>query len=60
MFFQALESSSTWVVEFCDEEEKVTWLKGLIQATYQASVCSKIFFFFFITVCIIHPLGAYY
>jgi hypothetical protein len=38
IFFQALESSSTWVVEFHDEEEKVTWLKGLIQATYQASV----------------------
>ncbi|XP_059444630.1 uncharacterized protein LOC132176414 [Corylus avellana] len=34
---KALESSSTWVVEFHDEEEKVTWLKGLIQATYQAS-----------------------
>ncbi|XP_062178337.1 uncharacterized protein LOC133883124 isoform X2 [Alnus glutinosa] len=34
---KALESSSTWVVEFRDEEEKVTWLKGLIQATYQAS-----------------------
>jgi hypothetical protein len=38
IFFQALESSSTWVVGFHDEEEKVTWLKGLIQATYQASV----------------------
>jgi hypothetical protein len=36
--FQALESSSTLVVEFRDEEEKATWLKGLIQATYQASV----------------------
>ncbi|KAG2726780.1 hypothetical protein I3760_01G128300 [Carya illinoinensis] len=34
---KALESSSTWVVLFSNEEEKVIWLKGLIQATYQAS-----------------------
>ncbi|XP_017974971.1 PREDICTED: uncharacterized protein LOC18603726 [Theobroma cacao] len=34
---KALESSSTWVIEFRGEEEKVTWLRGLIQATYQAS-----------------------
>ncbi|CAK7326271.1 unnamed protein product [Dovyalis caffra] len=34
---QALESSSTWVLEFRDDEEKACWLKGLIQATYQAS-----------------------
>ncbi|KAL5541456.1 hypothetical protein UlMin_009166 [Ulmus minor] len=34
---KALESSSTWILEFRDEEEKATWLKGLIQATYQAS-----------------------
>lgn len=34
---KALESSSTWVLQFRDEEGKVTWLKGLIQATYQAS-----------------------
>lgn len=34
---KALESSSTWVIEFRDEEEKTTWLKGLVQATYQAS-----------------------
>ncbi|XVF38939.1 hypothetical protein REPUB_Repub20aG0145800 [Reevesia pubescens] len=34
---KALESSGTWVIEFRGEEEKTTWLKGLIQATYQAS-----------------------
>ncbi|KAJ8767440.1 hypothetical protein K2173_017484 [Erythroxylum novogranatense] len=34
---QALESSNTWVLEFHDEGEKATWLKRLIQATYQAS-----------------------
>ncbi|XP_057959044.1 uncharacterized protein LOC131151699 [Malania oleifera] len=34
---KALESSSTLVVEFQDEEEKATWLKGLTQATYRAS-----------------------
>ncbi|XP_040944166.1 uncharacterized protein [Gossypium hirsutum] len=34
---KALESSGTWVIEFQGEEEKVTWLRGLIQATYQAS-----------------------
>ncbi|GMI70230.1 hypothetical protein like AT1G48090 [Hibiscus trionum] len=34
---KALESSSTWVIEFRGEEEKITWLRGLIQATYQAS-----------------------
>lgn len=36
--FQALESSSSLILEFRGEEEKVVWLKGLIQATYQASV----------------------
>ncbi|KAG8658937.1 uncharacterized protein LOC110610326 isoform X2 [Manihot esculenta] len=35
---QALESSSTWILEFRNEEEKNLWFKGLIQATYQASV----------------------
>ncbi|XP_048235070.1 uncharacterized protein LOC8261314 isoform X2 [Ricinus communis] len=35
---QALESSSTWILEFHNEEEKIIWFKGLIQSTYQASV----------------------
>lgn len=35
---QALESSSTWILAFRDEDEKTSWLKGLILATYQASV----------------------
>lgn len=34
---QALESSSTWIIEF-QGEEKAAWLRGLVQATYQASV----------------------
>uniref|UniRef100_A0A6N2LUY9 PH domain-containing protein n=1 Tax=Salix viminalis TaxID=40686 RepID=A0A6N2LUY9_SALVM len=34
---QALESSSTWILEFQNDEEKTCWLKGLIQATYLAS-----------------------
>ncbi|ONI27903.1 hypothetical protein PRUPE_1G110200 [Prunus persica] len=34
---KALESSSTLIIEFRAEEEKAVWLKGLIQATYQAS-----------------------
>ncbi|KAF6156504.1 hypothetical protein GIB67_011305 [Kingdonia uniflora] len=34
---KALESSSTLIIEFRDDEEKATWLKGLIQATYRAS-----------------------
>ncbi|CAL1397515.1 unnamed protein product [Linum trigynum] len=34
---QALESSSTWILAFSDEDEKVTWLKGLTQTIYQAS-----------------------
>ncbi|XWS14258.1 hypothetical protein CRYUN_Cryun36dG0107400 [Craigia yunnanensis] len=34
---KALESSGTCVIEFRGEEEKITWLRGLIQATYQAS-----------------------
>lgn len=38
MSLQALETSSTWVLGFQDEDEKFAWLKGLIQATYQASV----------------------
>ncbi|KAJ0228735.1 Vacuolar protein sorting-associated protein 13 [Hirschfeldia incana] len=33
---KALESSSTWIIEF-QGEEKAEWLRGLVQATYQAS-----------------------
>lgn len=36
--FKALESFSTLVIEFRDAEEKGTWLRGLTQATYRASV----------------------
>lgn len=43
--YQALESSSTWIIAFRDEEEKATWLKELIIATYQASVWHKILLF---------------
>ncbi|KAE9602547.1 putative vacuolar protein sorting-associated protein [Lupinus albus] len=34
---KALESSSTWILDFREEEEKASWFKGLVQATYQAS-----------------------
>ncbi|KAK7363427.1 hypothetical protein VNO77_05570 [Canavalia gladiata] len=34
---KALESSSTWILDF-QEEEKASWFKGLVQATYQASI----------------------
>ncbi|XAR56952.1 hypothetical protein NMG60_11024929 [Bertholletia excelsa] len=34
---KALESFSTLVIEFQDEVEKATWLRGLMQATYRAS-----------------------
>ncbi|OVA16691.1 Peroxin/Ferlin domain [Macleaya cordata] len=34
---KALESSTTLIIEFRDEGEKATWLKGLVQATYRAS-----------------------
>ncbi|KAA8527969.1 hypothetical protein F0562_035162 [Nyssa sinensis] len=34
---KALESFSTLVIEFRDEEEKATWLRALTRATYQAS-----------------------
>uniref|UniRef100_A0A7N0UXF0 PH domain-containing protein n=1 Tax=Kalanchoe fedtschenkoi TaxID=63787 RepID=A0A7N0UXF0_KALFE len=34
---KALESSSTWVIEFRDMDEKANWMKGLVQATYKAS-----------------------
>ncbi|XP_020230234.1 uncharacterized protein LOC109811015 [Cajanus cajan] len=35
---KALESSSTWILDFREEEEKASWFKGLVQATYQASI----------------------
>ncbi|KAK7348007.1 hypothetical protein VNO80_22555 [Phaseolus coccineus] len=34
---KALESSSTWILDFRDEDEKASWFKGLVHATYQAS-----------------------
>ncbi|KAI3834068.1 hypothetical protein MKX03_035864 [Papaver bracteatum] len=34
---KALESSSNLIIEFRDEMEKASWMKGLIQATYRAS-----------------------
>ncbi|CAI9119065.1 OLC1v1020728C1 [Oldenlandia corymbosa var. corymbosa] len=34
---KALESYSSLIIEFQDEEEKMVWVKGLVQATYQAS-----------------------
>ncbi|XP_043709636.1 uncharacterized protein LOC122658659 isoform X2 [Telopea speciosissima] len=34
---KALESSSTLIIEFVDEEVKATWLRGLTRATYRAS-----------------------
>nr|GLL48492.1 uncharacterized protein LOC109169879 [Ipomoea trifida] len=34
---EALESFSTLIIEFQDEEEKTTWLRTLVQATYRAS-----------------------
>lgn len=36
-FQKALESSNTLIIEFRDDEEKTTWLKELVQATYRAS-----------------------
>ncbi|XP_057475541.1 uncharacterized protein LOC130763619 isoform X1 [Actinidia eriantha] len=39
---KALESFSTLVIEFRDEEEKATWLRGLTQATYRASAPSSV------------------
>lgn len=35
---QALESTSTLIIEFRDNEEKAAWLKELVQAIYRASV----------------------
>ncbi|KAK1307197.1 hypothetical protein QJS10_CPA10g01575 [Acorus calamus] len=34
---KALESSNTLIIEFRDDNEKTTWLKELVQATYRAS-----------------------
>lgn len=34
---KALESTNTLIIEFRDDEEKTTWLKELVQATYRAS-----------------------
>ncbi|ONK67151.1 uncharacterized protein A4U43_C06F16540 [Asparagus officinalis] len=34
---KALESTSTLIIEFRDNEEKTAWLKELVQATYRAS-----------------------
>ncbi|CAN6447305.1 unnamed protein product [Victoria cruziana] len=34
---KALESSSTMIIEFGDDELKTTWMKALVQATYKAS-----------------------
>ncbi|KAL8152479.1 LOW QUALITY PROTEIN: hypothetical protein V2J09_010239 [Rumex salicifolius] len=36
-FHKALESSSTLIIEFRNEDDKSLWLKGLTKATYQAS-----------------------
>ena len=40
---QALESTNSLIIEFKNEDDKYIWLKGLVKATYQASV--RIFFF---------------
>jgi len=53
---QALESSSTWIIEF-QGEEKAAWLRGLVQATYQASVyLHNLFDFFFSGLFYLHWL----
>ncbi|KAK1425949.1 hypothetical protein QVD17_14616 [Tagetes erecta] len=39
---KALESFSTLVVMFRNEEEKASWLRGLVQATHQVSATSSI------------------
>ncbi|KAK9670363.1 hypothetical protein RND81_13G196500 [Saponaria officinalis] len=39
---KALESSSTLIIEFHNEDDKHTWLKGLVNATYQASASLSI------------------
>ncbi|XP_027330645.1 uncharacterized protein LOC113846496 isoform X2 [Abrus precatorius] len=39
---KALESSNTWILDFQGEEEKASWFKGLVQATYQASTLPSV------------------
>ncbi|KAH6816807.1 calcium-dependent lipid-binding family protein [Perilla frutescens var. frutescens] len=39
---KALESFSALIVEFPNEEEKSTWLRGLVQSTYQASAPASV------------------
>ncbi|XP_074301933.1 uncharacterized protein LOC141633346 isoform X1 [Silene latifolia] len=39
---KALESSSTLILEFQNEDDKHIWLKGLVKATYQASATLSI------------------
>ncbi|XP_038986983.1 uncharacterized protein LOC103722332 isoform X2 [Phoenix dactylifera] len=34
---KALESTNTLIIEFHDDEEKTTWLRKIVQATYRAS-----------------------
>ncbi|EPS74076.1 hypothetical protein M569_00677, partial [Genlisea aurea] len=34
---KCIESSSTLIIQFQKEEEKLTWLRGLVQCTYRAS-----------------------
>ncbi|ERM95782.1 hypothetical protein AMTR_s00700p00004930, partial [Amborella trichopoda] len=34
---KALESSSTLIIEFTDDEEKALWIRGLVQETYRTS-----------------------
>lgn len=45
-FLQALESFSTLIIKFRDEDQKASWLRGLTHATYQASVKLRSFCFF--------------
>ncbi|GAB2216278.1 hypothetical protein Droror1_Dr00024048 [Drosera rotundifolia] len=40
---KALESSSTLIIEFQNQDDKSTWIKGLKEATYQASAPLDIF-----------------
>ncbi|XP_071939359.1 uncharacterized protein [Coffea arabica] len=39
---KALESFSSLIIEFRDEEEKAAWMRGLVQATYRASAPSSV------------------
>lgn len=55
IFVQALESFSTLIIKFRDEEEKATWSRGLIQATYRASVrCYDLFAY--LCLFFLHPI----